>query len=485
MYMTATRNLALSHHSERRRKSSKLSRTGLDIDAIHRSETNTRFFEDVSNHCVGFLFNDMIMICSTHFSTPQTPRTGLRETASKKKRIQETDALLGKKSMRYKSHISLEFDPDSPLIWIRNIISDHDFSHMFQLVTKDVIYTFKMKSEDIKTRWMNAIQSTIESFKKKNGQDVFIENGRKSFQQIVSRGYLDIPEAWIFPSILRIQSLARTYLACLKTQRIKKKSRKNPKTKLDSVIQKVSQLDNILLQNQSFVESYPKKQASAVTILQNYEEDVNENYIEDQQEDSEEEETPLSTNVTTSISTISQPTRRSTITPRGTPSTPVVLNSSSPREFENRDNNQDKKVQHSTNSVAIEPQQQQQVETKTNHLESHSQKPVEMTADNVSAIPSSNNPSNLLNSEMYAKEIVYEDEFGKEYVVRIGDEIIYEDDFGNQVSEIVTLEKFLEMLENAKQEELMKASTSMQHQVAEKQQVSIRLLLKTLNHHRQ
>lgn len=457
MYVTTTKNLA-TRHPEKRRKSSKISPTGLDIDAINRNETNAKFFQDPSYHCVGFLFNDMIMICSTHFSTPQTPRTGLRETATKKKRIREIDALLGKKSMRYKYHISLESFEESPSIWIRKIISDHDhaFSHMFQLVTKDVIYTFKMRNEETKTRWINAIQSAIE----KNRQ--VLEKVTNNNRQVLSRGYLDIPEAWVLPSILRIQSLARKYLACLKTQRIKKKSRKNPKTKLDHVIQKVSQLDNILLQNQSFVESYPKKQASAVTILQNYEEDINENYIEDEKEDSEKEQVSLSTTlVTSSMSPISQPTRKSTMTPRGTPSTPVLLISNSPREFESQDNDFTvKNHSNSTNSVEFQQHQQQPMD-EMKSVEMHdslvSQQPSlenSQTIENSNIMSSNKNQtSNIINSEMYSKEIVYEDEFENEYIVRIGDEIVYEDEHGDQISEIVTPEKFLEMLENAKREQ--------------------------------
>lgn len=442
MYITTTKNSII----ERKRRPSKAPKTHIDIN---KNETNPRFYEDASLKCVGFLFNDMIMICSTVFSPPQTPRSEFRETPNQKKKLKQVDTLLGKKSMRFKYQIPLE---KIPICWTRNIVSPEN---MFQIVTPDVIYTFKMESEELKKTWMKNIDLLIIELTKPSSSpspvQPLLDVTPVETSRAISRGYLDIPEEWLQPSLLIIQSISRRYLTDVRTQRIKKKGRKNNKNSgsLDHVVERVTKLDILLQQNQNFVQTYGKKKqtGSAVTLLKNYEEDVNEEYIE-VEEEVDDTDSPRYQNIVP----ISQPRKGKSIdlypkSEQSTPKTPQdEPKSVTIEEVTTPQPNNSNEIPPSTpleNNVptSIEPTSSIQ---ETDHSAS--------TNSQIHNVPSRASVRFSM-SGLYSNEIVYEDEFGNQFVVRVGDEIVYEDEDGNQVSEIVTPEKFLEMVEASRLEQ--------------------------------
>ncbi|EFC37213.1 rhoGEF domain-containing protein [Naegleria gruberi] len=457
VYMTSSENNYLEIRKKRKKKkdnnANAISVTKLDIP-------NENFFKDEKNKLVVFHFNDSIVICTSTFEAPKPPRNSNRETAAKRKRLKQVASMIDSKKLRFKECIDLESDP---VPWIRNIVSpdppivstydqtgqeivsrsNSDLSFMFQLITWSRIYTFKFMDESTKTQWMYAIQQSLTEIKVSRKQDL-------DYPHAKSGGYLEIPQSWVLPSILAIQSYIRSYLVVQKTLRIKKKSRKGNRARL-SVIHRINQQDNKLLQNQAFAQSYPKKES--ITLLKDYEEDVNDSYIVVEEEEEDKHNKPKETIkvvqevkqdpiVESQPETVVHTTTASTSVEEKVIPIPIQdIPETSTRE-EEEEKQATETIQETPQPIQLptrEPIQQEVVSTQQVVIEEE----VEEELEDESPVTTPE-----VRKEM-VDEIIYEDENGAQFYVRVGDEIVYEDEFGNQVVEIVTQEKFWEIVNAA------------------------------------
>lgn len=475
VYLTSSENNYLEIRKKKKKKrdnnAKAISVTQLDI-------ADEQFFKDEKNKLVVFHFNDSIVICTSTFDPPKPPTNSNRETAAKRKRLKQVASMIDSKKLRFKECIDLESEP---VPWIRNIVSpdpptvssydqsgqetvsksNSELSFMFQLVTWSKIYTFKFADESTKTQWMQAIQQSLTEIKVSRKQDL-------DYPHAKSGGYLELPQSWVLPSVLAIQSYIRSYLVVQKTLRIKKKSRKGNRARL-SVIHRINQQDNKLLQNQTFAQSYPKKES--ITLLKDYEEDVNETYIVVEEE---EEEVKQHIKPKEAVEDV-QEEKKEVAVVETQPETVTVEEEEKvisiqeiPETFPPEEEEEEEQIEQVHEPVAVQDVPQPIQLPIREPVKEETTQPVivqEQVEDNSPV----STPE--VRKEM-VDEIIYEDENGAQFYVRVGDEIVYEDEFGNQIVEIVTQEKFLEIVNAA---DLMEEEEEMEmaHRLTENQQEPI------------